>query len=77
MMQEVALQILRNIAANIHDSVFFSMCHEATDAGNVSQLVVCLRWVDNGLTTNDEFIGLKDMSSTGARIEGRFVAHCI
>ena len=42
------------------------MCDEATDVKNVSQLVVCLRWVDDNLDAHDEFIGLKDMPSTDA-----------
>ena len=42
------------------------MCDEATDVKNVSQLVVCLRWVDENLNAHDEFIGLKDMPSNDA-----------
>ena len=42
------------------------MCDEATDVKNVSQHVVCLRWVDENLNAHDEFIGLKDMPSTDA-----------
>ena len=67
MMQIMALKILREIATNLQDSDFFTMmCDEATDVKNVSQLVVCLRWVDENLNAHDEFIGLKDMPSTDA-----------
>ena len=67
MMQIMALKILREIATNLQDSDFFTMmCNEATDVKNVSQLVVCLRWVDENLNAHDEFIGLKDMPSTDA-----------
>ena len=67
MMQIMALKILREIANNLQDSDFFTMmCDEATDVKNVSQLVVCLRWVDENLNAHDEFIGLKDMPSTDA-----------
>ena len=41
------------------------MCDEATDVKNVSELVVCLLWVDNELEAHDEFIGLKNMPNTG------------
>lgn len=67
MMQIMALKILREIADNLRDSDFFTMmCDEATDVKNVSELVVCLRWVDENLIAHDEFIGLKDMPSTDA-----------
>ena len=67
MMQIMALKILREIATNLQDSDFFTMmCDEATDVKNVSQLIVCLRWVDENLNAPDEFIGLKDMPSTDA-----------
>ena len=42
------------------------MGDEATDVSNVSQLVICLRWVDDDLVAHDEFIGLKDMPRTNA-----------
>ena len=46
MMKLMALRILRDVVRNIRDSDFYSMvCDEATDVGNVSQFVVCLRWV--------------------------------
>ena len=42
------------------------MCDEATDVKNVSELVVCLRRVDDELEAHDEFIGLKSMPNTDA-----------
>ena len=66
MMQIMALSILREIASDVGNSDFFTMmCDEATDVSNVSQLVICLRWVDEDLVVHDEYIGLKDMSDTG------------
>jgi hypothetical protein len=63
-MKIMALNILREIAANLREADFYSMmCNEGTDVANVSQLVVCLRWVDNYLNAHDDFIGLKDMAS--------------
>ena len=68
MMKVMALKILREIAGNIRDADFYSMmCDEATDVSNTSQLVVCLRWVDDDLVAHDEHIGLKDMSDTSAK----------
>ena len=67
MMKVMALQILREIAQNIQNADFYSMMgDEATDVANVSQLVICLRWVDDDLIAHDEFIGLKEMPSTNA-----------
>lgn len=67
MMKLMALKILREIAENIRDADFYSMmCDEATDVKNVSELVVCLRWVDDNLDAHDEFIGLKNMPTTDA-----------
>ena len=47
------------------------MCDEATDVKNVSELAVCLRWVDDELEAHDEFIGLKSMPNTDADSIGR------
>ena len=60
MMQIMALRVLGGVAENIQTVDLYSiMCDEATDFKNVSELVVCLRWVDDELETHDEFIGLK------------------
>ena len=67
-MKIMALKILREIAANIRDSDFYAMIYDdPTDAANTSQIVVCLRWVDEELMAPDEYIGLKDMSDTSAQ----------
>ena len=42
------------------------MCDEATDVKNVSELVVCLHWMDDKLEAHDEFIGLESMRNTDA-----------
>ena len=63
----MALQVLREVAQNIQSADFYSiMGDEATDISNVSQLVICLRWVDDDLVAHDEFIGLKEMPCTNA-----------
>ena len=70
MMKVMALKILRKIAYNVREADFYLiMCDEATDVANVSQLVVCLQWVDDELNAYNEFIGLKDMSATGINAE--------
>ena len=42
------------------------MVDETSDISNTEQLVFCLRYVDEDLTTHEEFIGLYDMDSTTA-----------
>ena len=70
MMKVMARKILKEIAYNVREADFYSiMCDEATDVANVSQFVVCLRWVDDELNSHDEFIGLTDMSATGTNAE--------
>ena len=67
MMKIIALQILREIAKNLQDTDFYSvMDDETTNVSNVSQLVICMRWVHLDLVTHDEFIELKDISCTSA-----------
>ena len=54
MMQIMALRVLREVAENIHGVNFYLIiCDEATDVKNVSELVVCLHWVDDELETHD------------------------
>ena len=70
MMKVMALKILREIAYNVREADFYSIMRDgATGVANVSQLVVCLRWVDDELNAHDEFTGLKDMSATGTNAE--------
>ena len=62
MTQIMALRVLREVAENIQDVDFCAiMCDEAIDLKNVSELGVCLRWVDD---SHYEFIGLKNMPNT-------------
>ena len=66
-MQIMVLRVPREVAENIQDVKFYSiMCDEATDVKNVSELVVCLRWVDGELEAHGEFIGLKNIPDTDA-----------
>ena len=59
MLKVMALKILRDVAAEIRNAEFYTiMVDEATDASNVSQLALCLRWVDSDLNPHEEFIGL-------------------
>ena len=64
MIQIMALSILRDIAQNIRNSVFYSiMADETTDLSNREQFVLVLRHVDEKLVANEEFIGLNKVDS--------------
>ena len=42
------------------------MADEITDIIDKEQFVICIRWVDNDLNTNKDFIGLNELSVTNA-----------
>ena len=66
-MQIMALRVLCDVAENIQGVDFYSiMCDETADVKNVSELVVCLRWVDNELEAHDKFISLKNLPNNDA-----------
>ena len=59
--------LLQEVAENTQNVDFYLiMCNEATDVKNVSELVVCLRWVDDEMEAHDVFIGLKNMPNIDA-----------
>ena len=47
--------------------IYSVMGEKATEVSNVSQLVICMKWVDGDLVAHEEFIRLKDMSCTNAK----------
>ena len=66
-LQLMALEILRNIAADLHNASFFTiMADECTDSANKEELVLCFRWIDDHLEAHEEFIGLYQISNTSA-----------
>ena len=63
----MAMHILRSILKNIKSSSYYSiMADETTDIINKEQFVICIRWVDNDLNANEDFIGLHELSVTNA-----------
>ena len=42
------------------------MVDETTDASNVEQVVICLRWVNENFEVQEEFVGLFEVASIGA-----------
>lgn len=67
LLKVMALSILRRIASCISNSKFYCiMCDECTDASNREQLVICIRWIDEQLQPQEEFIGLYKIDDISA-----------
>ena len=63
----MALHILRQICSDIAKNGFFTiMADECTDVSNKEQFVICIRWVDNTLTSHEDVIGLYNVETIDA-----------
>ena len=66
-LKDMSMHILRPIVKNIKESSCYSiMADETTDIINKEQFVICIRWVDNDLKANEDFIGLHVLRVTNA-----------
>ena len=64
----LALKLLRKIATDIRSSGCYSiLADEATDVSNTQQLVICIRWVTEGLIVEEDFIGLMALNKASAQ----------
>ena len=64
----LALKFLRKIATDIRSSGRYSiLADEATDVSNTQQLVICVRWVTEGLIIKEDFIGLMSLHKASAQ----------
>ena len=55
----MAFIILRDVAKNIKDSIFYSItADEVTDCSNKEQFTICFGWVDKGFNTHEDFFGI-------------------
>ena len=67
MLKVMALKIPGDVTAEIRNAEFYTiMVDEATDVSNVSQLVLCIRWVGSDLNPHEEFIGLHSLGVANA-----------
>ena len=62
----MAQQIQREIIQKFRSKYYAIMIDEATDVSNSEQVVIVLRWVDDGLSVHENFIGLYKTDSTTA-----------
>ncbi|XP_048583324.1 zinc finger MYM-type protein 1-like [Nematostella vectensis] len=59
-------QVIRDVANRIKTECYSLLADECTDVANKEQLTVCLRWIDENLNPNEDFIGfyhIPDISS--------------
>ena len=70
-LKDMAVHILRPIVKYIKKSSYYSiMADEITNIINEQQFVICIRWVDNDLNANEDFIGLYELSVTNTETLG-------
>ena len=63
MLELMAHQVLRRILDDTHTSPFLAvMVDETRDQSNKEQLTLVLRWVSDGFTVSEEFVGLYYLS---------------
>ena len=78
MIQIMALSILRDVAKNIRNSVFYSiMADETTDISNREQFVLVLRHVDEKLVAHEEYIGLYKVASIDSDSLTKTIEDCL
>ena len=66
-LKELALTILRDVVESIKAADFFSIVlDESGDVSNKEQAVFCVRWIDENLTSYEDFAGLYEMEKTDA-----------
>lgn len=67
MLKVKALKKFREIAAEIRSAEFYViMTGETYDITNTKQLMTCIRWVDEDLSSREEFIGIHSWEITNA-----------
>ena len=70
--------IVRDIIAQIKASDNYCiMIDESTDNANKEQAAFCLRWVDEDLQPNEEFLGLYQLATTSADSLVHMIKHCL
>lgn len=73
----MANSIIRKISTRIQGSFFTVMIDETTVMGNVEQVVLVIRWVDNNLYAHKEFVGLYRKESVHAKVLVEIISDCL
>ena len=78
MLQIMALSIVREISSSIRKSPFFSvMADETADQSNKEQVVIVIRYADDDLIAQEEFIGLSVVDSIDAATLTAVIKDCL
>ena len=65
--RRIATNVLREIVDQIKQAGFYSLlADECTDIANKEQLTICLRWIDDKLQSNEEFLEFYEIPNTNA-----------
>uniref|UniRef100_A0A8C4QSI2 TTF-type domain-containing protein n=1 Tax=Eptatretus burgeri TaxID=7764 RepID=A0A8C4QSI2_EPTBU len=66
-LQIMGLSLLRNIAANVHKSIWYTIIgDEVADTSKKRQLAICIRWINDMLEVEESFTGLYHMETINA-----------
>ena len=61
--------VTRDIAATVGSSCFYTlMADEVTDASNIEQVAICLRYIDNNFDAHEDFVGMYAVESIKADV---------
>jgi len=78
MLQIMALRILRDVAKDIHNSVYYTvMADETTNQSNKEQVVFVIRHVSENLVPHEEFIGLYKVPTIDANTLTKTIEDCL
>ena len=59
----------RDVAATIRSLCFYTlMADEITDASNIEQVAICLRYIDNNFDAHEDFVGMYAVESIKADV---------
>ena len=69
LLKTMAQCVTRNIAATVGTSGFYTlMADEVTDASNIEQVAICLRYIDDNFDAHEEFVGMYAVESIKADV---------
>ena len=78
MLKLVVLKLSLKITTDIRSSGWYSiLADEATDVSNTQQLVICIRWVTDGLIVEEDFIGSLLLDKASAQINAAAIKDVI
>ena len=69
LLKTMAQCVTRDIAATVGTSSFYTlMADEVTDASNIEQVAICLRYIDDNFDAHEDFVGMYAVESIKADV---------